>query len=125
MVHFENNYRMSLNPLSQETKHGTGKIICAPQTKQNTPLYFYFFLTISHRGKHIVHKSFKSLKSKLILRQDISIFSIYKVIHTQDILQITQETREATRAVESRLNKLNSVILPSIVINSGSPQLNQ
>merc|ERR1712198_571894 len=36
----------------------------------------------------------------------------------KDILQITQETREATRAVENQLNKLNSVILPSIVINS-------
>merc|ERR1712198_719976 len=36
----------------------------------------------------------------------------------KDILQITQETREATRAVESQLNKLNSVILPSIVVNS-------
>ena len=124
MVHFENNYRMSLDPSSQETKHGTGKIICAPQNQAEYST-FLFFLKISQRGKHIVHKSFKSLKSKLILRQDISIFSIYKVIHTQDILQITQETREATRAVENQLNKLNSVILPSIVINSGSPQLNQ
>ena len=53
MVHFENNNWMSLDrldpltqTLAQETKHGTGKIICVPQNYQNTLTLFSLILLL-------------------------------------------------------------------------------